>query len=72
MSRHEFHSRLYEETGIGRPPPSAPKPRPVRMPVETDPDTLGAQRRAVVRRAGRMSTILTDGARGSGRQKLGA
>jgi hypothetical protein len=56
-------------------PPAAPKP--VRMPVETDPAVLQAgqrTRQAAMQRQGRMSTILTDSTRatGSSGQKLGA
>lgn len=62
--------------------PAAPKPpdppRVVRMPTETDPSVMAAQKRtrqAAMQRSGRMSTILTDGTRetvGSSGQYLGA
>jgi hypothetical protein len=59
--------------------PEAPeKPKPIRMPVETDPAVLAAGERtkaAALQRKGRLSTILTDTARavtGSSGQKLGA
>lgn len=53
-------------------------PRPVRMPVETDPAVEQAAQRtrqAAMARQGRLSTILTDQTRattGSSGQKLGA
>jgi hypothetical protein len=55
--------------------PEAPKP--VRMPVQTDPAIEQAAQRtrqAAMLRQGRMSTILTDSTRatGSSGQKLGA
>jgi hypothetical protein len=40
-----------------------PKPRPVRMPVDSDPSVLGAAERlreSALKRTGRRSTILTD------------
>lgn len=59
-------------------PKAPPAPKPVRMPVETDPAVLQAAERtraATMQRAGRLSTILTDTNRattGSSGQKLGA
>lgn len=58
-------------------PKAPPPPKPVRMPVETDPAVLAAAdrtRNAAMQRQGRMSTILTDQTRatGSSGQKLGA
>ena len=68
-------SGLFGGGKVKTPPP----PKPVRMPVETDPDVLAAGRRAredALRRDGRLSTILTDQNRetvgSSSRQKLGA
>jgi len=58
--------------------PEEQRPRPVRMPTETDPDVLAAAKRtrqAAMQRRGRLSTILTDQTRaatGSSGQKLGA
>lgn len=60
-----------------QPLPELPKPTPVRMPVADDPALLeAAQRRreSMMRRAGRMSTILSDNLRevtGSSGTKLG-
>jgi hypothetical protein len=58
-------------------PESPPPPKPVRMPVETDPAIQQAAQRtrqAAMQRQGRLSTILTDSTRatGSSGQKLGA
>lgn len=62
--------------------PKAPKmpeaPKPIRMPTETDPEILAAGQRtreSMLRRKGRLSTILTDQTKsisGSSGQKLGA
>lgn len=59
--------------------PKAPAaPKPVRMPVESDPDVLAAGARTtanMARRSGRQSTIMTEGlmsTTGSSGQKLGA
>lgn len=58
--------------------PTLPTPQPVRMPRANDPSLMeAAQRRReeMKRRAGRMSTILSDNLRevtGSSGQKLGA
>lgn len=59
------------------------RPRPVRTPPETDPETLAASRRtrqAAAQRRGRVATVLTGGLpanpekamTGSSGQKLGA
>ena len=43
--------------------PALPTPKPVRMPVASDPDMAAAARRTradAMRRKGRLSTILTD------------
>jgi hypothetical protein len=59
-------------------PKAPPPPKPVRMPVETDPAVQAAAERtraASMMRQGRLSTILTDqtrGTSGSSGQKLGA
>jgi hypothetical protein len=59
-------------------PEPLPEPKPVRMPTMADPSLLeAAQRRReeILRRKGRMSTILSDNLRestGSSGQKLGA
>lgn len=59
-------------------PEAPPPPKPVRMPVETDPAIAQAAQRtrqAAMMRQGRLSTILTDQTRqttGSSGQKLGA
>jgi hypothetical protein len=53
-------------------------PKPVRMPVETDPAVMQAAQRtrnAAMMRQGRLSTIMTDQTKattGSSGQKLGA
>lgn len=50
-------------SGLFGKPKTPPPPKPVRMPVEQDPDVLAAQRRvqeSALRRQGRLSTILTD------------
>jgi hypothetical protein len=70
------------QAAAGQPMTPMPKPpeppRVVRMPTETDPSIVAAQQRtraAAMRRAGRMSTILTDNTRetvGSSGQSLGA
>jgi hypothetical protein len=58
--------------------PKIEKPRPIRMPTETDADMASAAqrtRKAAINRRGRLSTILTDqtkGITGSSGQKLGA
>ena len=63
--------------------PEERRPRPVRLPTETDPSALATQQRsrqAAAQRRGRLSTILSDGLRanpekamtGSSGQKLGA
>ena len=56
--------------------PDEQRPRPVRMPTETDPDVLAAAKRArqaAMQRRGRLSTILTDQTMATtGSQKLGA
>lgn len=56
--------------------PEPETPRPVRMPIETDPDVLAAAKRtrqAAMQRRGRLSTILTDQTMATtGSQKLGA
>ncbi len=60
--------------------PKAPKveaPKKVRMPVQTDPEIEAAAARnrdEILRRRGRMSTIMTDMTQnvGSSGQKLGA
>ena len=55
-----------------------PKPKPKRMPVETDPEVLAAGERAkksAFRRSGRSATIMTNRLKettGSSGQKLGA
>lgn len=51
--------------GAKTPPP----PKPIRQPVESDPDVLAASRRAresALRRSGRLSTMLTDSTQGTG------
>lgn len=59
-------------------PKAPPPPKPVRMPVETDPAVQAAverTRNAALMRQGRLSTILTDTNRattGSSGQRLGA
>lgn len=56
--------------------PTIEKPKPVRMPVESDPEVIAAGQRTrenALRRSGRLSTIMTDQtASGSSGQKLGA
>ena len=61
-----------------------PPPKPVRQPVETDPEVLAAARRTregALRRTGRLSTMLTEGSQmaggigeliGSSGERLGA
>jgi|RhiMethySRZTD1v2_1073278.scaffolds.fasta_scaffold289873_2 hypothetical protein len=63
----------------GAPKVQAPEaPKPVRMPVETDPSVMQAAQRtrsAALARQGRLSTIMTDMTKsttGSSGQKLGA
>lgn len=62
-------------------PKLPPPPKPVRMPVETDPELVAASQRArasALRRSGRLSTIMTDQTRettnttGSSGKYLGA
>lgn len=59
-------------------PKALPPPKPVRMPVETDPEVLAAAQRTrsnALQRQGRLSTMLTDATSsvsGGGSQKLGA
>jgi hypothetical protein len=58
--------------------PKVEKPKPVRMPVQTDPEIEAAAARnrdEIMRRRGRLSTIMTDMTKsttGSSGQKLGA
>ncbi len=59
-------------------PKQPPAPKPVRMPVESDPSVRAAAertRQAAMMRQGRLSTIMTDQTKattGSSGQKLGA
>lgn len=59
-------------------PEPPPTPKPVRMPTATDPSIAAAAQRTrsnVMRRKGRLSTIMTDqtgAVAGSSGQKLGA
>lgn len=58
--------------------PKIEKPKPVRMPTQTDPEIEAAAARnrdEILRRRGRLSTIMTDMTQqttGSSGQKLGA
>jgi hypothetical protein len=64
--------------GLFKSPKLPPPPKPVRMPTEMDPEVQAAAERAragAFRRAGRLSTIMTDSTRettGSSGTKLGA
>jgi hypothetical protein len=64
--------------GGGQKVETPPAPKPVRMPVETDPAVMQAAQRtrsAALMRQGRLSTIMTDQTKattGSSGQKLGA
>lgn len=52
--------------------PEPAKPKPVRMPVQNDPELQAAAQRnreSMMRRSGRQSTILSDATRGA--TKLG-
>lgn len=63
---------------FGAKTPKVEKPKPVRMPVQTDPEIEAAaarNREEILRRRGRLSTIMTDMTKsttGSSGQKLGA
>ena len=56
--------------------PEVEKPKPIRMPVETDPEVLAAGQRTrknALSRSGRLSTIMTDAvSSASSGEKLGA
>lgn len=70
-------TQMFGKAAPATPLPELPKPTPVRMPTADDPDLLAAatrRREAMMRRSGRMSTILSDNLRevtGSSGQKLG-